>query len=174
MFRSNIRLPFLVTSSEVTWQAGGDMNVYLELPIEGILRVEEGALCFQFIRKRSLGALASWNQTSTWMQYFGGGSKQEEEEPKSRVEEACVPVEQIMRIKLKRRRWFASRLTLEANDLRAFEHIPSSMGGTRINLRIRKEHADLADSFVSHLSLWLSEHTLRHLGGEVDEGDPAF
>ena len=68
---------------------------------------------------------------------------------------------------MKRSRWFTSRMTLHANDLRAFEEIPGGMG-IRIIMRIAKEHVDLAESFISRLHLKLTEHTIRDLDNDLE------
>ena len=94
--------------------------------------------------------------------FRGGSGERKKKNKKPDIEDVCVPLGQIQKIAFKRARWSQSKLTLFVNDLRALEHIPGGMG-TRLVLRIDKEHADLADSFVSSLHLKLSEQTLRRL-----------
>ena len=59
----------------------------------------------------------------------------ERKKPEPEIEEVCVPLDQIREATLKRARWFTSRMTLHANDLRAFEHIPGGIG-IRLIMRI--------------------------------------
>ncbi len=155
MVRTDFSLPFSITSAEVSWDDGGrvDTSVYEGLPISGLLRIEEKALCFQFRRTVSVSMTG-------WM-------RGERDTQPPEIEDACVPLDQIREGALKRSRWYTSRLTVHANDLRAFEQIPGGMG-TRIVLRIAKEHADLAERFISRLHLKLSEDTLRHLDDDLD------
>ena len=160
MLPSDIRLPFLLSPSDILSDSGGniDASIYRELPVNGMLRLEAEALCFQFRRKKT-----GWDKEAFenfFSTIFGGGSSEPKKEKKSKVEDICVPLEQIMKVTFKRSRWFQSKLKIHANDLRAFEQIP---GGAhpRLILRITKEHADLAESLVNRLHLRLSEHTLR-------------
>ena len=157
MVRSDFNLPFTVDANDVSWYDNDghvDKSIYKELPITGLLRIEEKTLCFQFRRTPPSVSLSDW---------MGG----EREKKKPEIEEICVPLDHIREATLKRARWFTSRMTLHANDLHAFEEIPGGMG-IRIILRIAKEHLDLAESFISRLHVKLSEHTIRHLNDDLE------
>ena len=148
MVRSDFGLPFTVTWDDVSWYGSGesiDTSVRRMLPISGLVRIEERMLCFQFKRK-------------------------ERKKVPTEIEDVCVPLDHIREGTLKRSRWFTSRLTLHANDLRAFEAVPGGMS-TRIVMRIAKEHVDLAESFISRLHLKLTEHTLRDLNDDLETPD---
>ena len=166
MLRPDVRLPFLLSASDIWSDTGGqvDSSLYRDLPVNGMLRLEPGTLCFQFRRKKTgWDSEAFQNFFST---LFGGGSPAPPKEKKSEIEDICVPLDQIMKVTFKRSRWSQSKLKIHANDLRAFERIP---GGThpRLVLRITKEHRDLAESLVNQLHLKLSEHTLRRLDDDL-------
>ena len=167
MLGSDLRLPFLLSPSDNLSNTGGkvDAAIYRELPINGMLRLEAEALCFQFRRKKTGWDREAFENFFTTI--FSSGSSEPKKEKKSDIEDICVPLEQIMKVSFKRSRWFQSKLKIHANDLRAFEGIP---GGThpRVILRIAKEHADLAESLVNRLHLRLSEHTLRRLDDDLD------
>ncbi len=170
MLPSDIRLPFLLSASDIWSDTSGivEASVSRELPVNGMLRLEAEALCFQFRRKKT-----GWDREAVenfFTTVFGGGSSEPKKEKKSDIEDICVPLEQIMKVSFKRSRWFQSKLKIHANDLRAFERIP---GGThpRVILRIAKEHADLAESLVNRLHLRLSEHALRRLDDDLGHSD---
>jgi len=170
MLQSNIRLPFLLLASDILSDTSGnvDASVYRELPVNGMLRLEAEALCFQFRRKKT-----GWDKEAVenfFTTVFGGGSSEPKKEKRSDIEDICVPLEQIMKVSFKRSRWMQSKLKIHANDLRAFEKIP---GGThpRVILRITKEHADLAEGFVNRLHLRLSEQALRRLDDDLGHSD---
>ena len=170
MLPSDIHLPFLLSPTDIWSDTGGivDASISRELPVNGMLRLEAEALCFQFRRKKT-----GWDKEAVenfFTTIFGGGSSESKKEKKSDIEDICVPLEQIMKVSFKRSRWLQSKLKIHANDLRAFEKIP---GGThpRVILRIAKEHADLAESLVNRLHLRLSEHTLRRLDDDLGHSD---
>ena len=168
MLRPDVRLPFLLSASDIWSDTGGqvDASIYRELPINGMLRLEPGALCFQFRRKKS-----GWDVEAVGNflnSLFGGESSEPEKDKKSAIEDICVPLEQIMKVVFKRSRWGQSKLKIHANDLRAFEKIPGG-AHTRLILRIAREHRDLAESLVNQLHLRLSEHTLRRLDDDLEE-----
>ena len=167
MLGSDLHLPFNLLPTDNLSNAGGtvDAAIYRELPINGMLRLEAETLCFQFRRKKT-----GWDKEAVenfFTTIFSGGSGASKKEKKSNIEDICVPLEQIIKVSFKRSRWFESKLKIHANDLRTFEQIPGVVH-PRLHLRIAKEHADLAGSFVSRLQLWLSERTLRHLDDDLD------
>ncbi len=170
MLGSDLHLPFHLLPTDNLSNAGGtvDASIYRELPINGMLRLEAEALCFQFRRKK-----AGWDKEAFenfFTTIFSGGSGASKKEKKSKIEDICVSVDQIIKVTFKRSRWFEGKLRIHANDLRAFEQIP---GGAhpRLLLRIAKEHAELAESLVNRLHLKLSEHTLRRLGDDLETSD---
>ena len=163
MFKSNIRLPFAFRASDVVRAGGSNVQTHYAVQVSGILRIEDGALCFQFRRNTYMqGQL----QSQSGLTGQDGGEADADEA--QGIEDVCVPVTHVLSVVFKRSRWFSSRFILEANDLRAFEALPGAMGGTKLSLRIRKQHADLAETLASHLQLWLSKRTLHHFDNDVD------
>ncbi|MEO1022769.1 MAG: hypothetical protein AAFW89_09495 [Bacteroidota bacterium] len=108
---------------------------------EGILRVENGQMVFEFQKKDDVFEVY-----------------------KSDLETARIDLTKIEIVEYKKT-LFGARLKLFAASASTFQHLPGNDLTERV-LKIKKKHREVAASLASKVNIFLSEHKLKQLDDE--------
>lgn len=113
------------------------------MKLEGILRLEEGKLIFEFQKKDAVF-----------------------EAYKSALKTVEIPITDLAMSEFKKG-WFRSKLTLHAERPSVFSDLPGNELTTRV-LKLKKKHAEIAAKISSAVNLRLSQHRLNQLEGREE------
>lgn len=108
------------------------------MKLEGILRLEEGQLIFEYQKKDAI--LEAYKSALTTVE---------------------IPVTDLAMTEFKKG-WFSAKLTLHADRPAVFADLPGNELTTRV-LKLKKKHAEIAAKISSSVNLQLSQYRLQQM-----------
>jgi len=147
-----IAVPFR-TKLPSDWTSGTEV-VFTERRVDGILRLSGDELVLELRVTEDVTTVS-------------GSAGYQKDKKASDVAELAVPLSRIVSTKL-RKWWWGPRLTVVTDSMRLFEDVPGAAPG-RLDLRIARRDAPMAEMLVNEVEIRLADLSLRRVEGSLEE-----